>query len=303
MVNYYEILGLRQEAGIQEIKSAFRQLAKIYHPDVNPSGKERFTIILKAYEVLSDPNLKYSYDYRLSAHQQSIARQSATKASPTSKNWRFDERELKRRQYYNEHIRKYEKKTYSAPEPVQRSNYNEFKYVLLATPLAVIIFLAIMTLAPDGQPVHKKAAVPSAQEQGVSDLSMGDAPFTWHFGPGIYDTVANSDLTVKNMSGEDIIVCLFSGDRFVRSFYIEKGYFVEISQLPLDALSLRYSSGLGFRSDHRNRGTAVRGGFTRSQNFYESNHVVRLNSVNELTLLDDRNEGFREINAGQFFRK
>ena len=52
MINYYKILGLQSTATPLEIKTAFRQLAKLYHPDKNPAGKEQFTKVLVAYETL-----------------------------------------------------------------------------------------------------------------------------------------------------------------------------------------------------------------------------------------------------------
>ena len=52
--NFYEILGLKIGAERLEIKSAFRRLAKLYHPDKNNKEKEKFSLILKAYKTLSD---------------------------------------------------------------------------------------------------------------------------------------------------------------------------------------------------------------------------------------------------------
>jgi DnaJ-class molecular chaperone len=55
--NYYEILGISKEASADEIKSAYRSLAKKYHPDKNPSNKSaegRFKDIQEAYDVLGD---------------------------------------------------------------------------------------------------------------------------------------------------------------------------------------------------------------------------------------------------------
>lgn len=63
--DYYEILGISKDADDKEIKSAFRKLAKKYHPDLNPDNKEaetNFKEINEAYEVLSDPNKKAKYD-------------------------------------------------------------------------------------------------------------------------------------------------------------------------------------------------------------------------------------------------
>ena len=62
--DYYEVLGLQKGATDEEIKRAFRKLAKQYHPDVNkePGAEEKFKEIGEAYSVLSDPQKKAQYD-------------------------------------------------------------------------------------------------------------------------------------------------------------------------------------------------------------------------------------------------
>jgi len=63
--DYYELLGISRSADEKVIKDAFRNLAKKYHPDVNPNNKsaeEKFKEINEAYGVLSDPKKKSEYD-------------------------------------------------------------------------------------------------------------------------------------------------------------------------------------------------------------------------------------------------
>lgn len=63
--DFYKVLGVKRDAKPEEIKKAYRRLARKFHPDVNPgdkSAEERFKLITEAHDVLSDPKKRQVYD-------------------------------------------------------------------------------------------------------------------------------------------------------------------------------------------------------------------------------------------------
>ena len=84
--DYYKTLGVKKNAGADDIKKAYRKLARKYHPDVNQGDKaaeERFKEINEAYEVLSDEDKRGKYD-RFGAEWQQYSRQGG---QPEDFNW------------------------------------------------------------------------------------------------------------------------------------------------------------------------------------------------------------------------
>ena len=62
--DYYEVLGVAKDASQEDIKKAYRSLAKKYHPDISkePNANEKFAEIQVAYDCLSDPEKRSNYD-------------------------------------------------------------------------------------------------------------------------------------------------------------------------------------------------------------------------------------------------
>ncbi len=300
MINFYDILGLKPGATAAEIKSAFRTLAKMYHPDKNPHGQEEFKKILRAYETLSNPSRRASFDLKLKYHQNA----SSSPRTSTKKNWSFEEKELKRRQYYDEHIKKYEKnrKTKAAHAEL-KSSYNEYKYILFATPIAVALLLLIMYLASSPSPQNIEVISKDPKTENAGKLKMGDAPYTEHFGTQRYHKNENKSLTIKNNTGLDVIVCLFNDRGFLRSCFIQSGFFAEIPQLPKRAMILRYTIGSDWDYTHELKEARLYGAFTKNIAFYKCEKVAELGALNEITLVKGVNEGFEKINEREFFDK
>src|SRR3989338_8708344 len=62
--DYYDVLGLHKSASQEDVKRAYKELAKKYHPDINKEEgvEEKFKEVLEAYTVLNDPQKKQQYD-------------------------------------------------------------------------------------------------------------------------------------------------------------------------------------------------------------------------------------------------
>ena len=62
MKDYYQILGVTEDASDEDIKKAYKDLALKYHPDKSSGTEKQFKEVSEAYEVLSDPNKRRQYD-------------------------------------------------------------------------------------------------------------------------------------------------------------------------------------------------------------------------------------------------
>ncbi|HVQ39961.1 MAG TPA: DnaJ domain-containing protein, partial [Pyrinomonadaceae bacterium] len=70
MTDYYKVLGIKRTASKSEVKSAYRKLARLRHPDVNrasDNAAHEFALLTKAYRVLMDPQERAYYDQKLTS--------------------------------------------------------------------------------------------------------------------------------------------------------------------------------------------------------------------------------------------
>lgn len=86
--SYYELLEVQLSASAQEVKSAYRKLARKYHPDVNPNDRgaeTKFKLISEAYAVLSDPQKRKAYDLSLGVSQRKTTQTKTKQAAGRQK--------------------------------------------------------------------------------------------------------------------------------------------------------------------------------------------------------------------------
>ena len=97
MKNYYQVLNVEENSDAQEIKKAYKQLAKKHHPDVAEEGAscEQFLVIHQAYQVLSDPQARKQYDAELrQARQPRREVVRARRSEPSLFDWLFEHQVL-----------------------------------------------------------------------------------------------------------------------------------------------------------------------------------------------------------------
>src|SRR5256886_8635657 len=83
--DFYKVLGVKKDAKPEEIKKAYRRLARKYHPDVNPGDKaaeDRFKQMSEAFDVLSEPKKRKVYD-RFGQYSDNLANAAEAVAGST----------------------------------------------------------------------------------------------------------------------------------------------------------------------------------------------------------------------------
>jgi curved DNA-binding protein len=308
--NYYQILGLRNFASLAEIKNQFRKLAKLYHPDINPGSAEHFKVLLKAYEVLSDPYKRSQFDYKLKFQLNQQQQKASAPKQPHVRSKDVTEQELKRRQYYQEHFKKHYEQSQASnfEQATDKRTYNEFRNILVAAPVAVLLIMLLLNIWSDKPQIkvvsYKEEAVmkPLKEEAFKKKAVTGDTPYMEYFGGAKIDTLAKRSLKIKNLCGSDFIVFIFSNKKFYRSCYIEDNYEVDIGMLPKELSVVRIMKGSDFQYTKELPKSGVFGAFVKDCMFMQSNQKMVLNGTNSVTFSDLLNQGFSEVDEEGFFK-
>lgn len=113
MTDYYKVLGVPKQATQDEIKRAYRKLAKETHPDVNPNkdAQEKFVVIGEAYAILGDPEKRKTYHYRIARMQREVIRRRAE--AQTRANSKQSSKDFNSGREYDEWVRQAREKAQS----------------------------------------------------------------------------------------------------------------------------------------------------------------------------------------------
>ena len=282
--NYYLVLGISPNAGFAEIKAAYRQLAKKYHPDYNPGNpeaNEKFRRIKEAYETLISPAKKNNYDLKL--RNQNFKQQSNSASEKTPRQEKMNEEKAKVYQSYYQNYQK-QKKSSTAEfstrgewnSKEKKSPYKDNKAILLSFPLTVALLLFIIHIYELPRPVKPpESTVPNSTVlKPEMKLHTGDSPYLSHFGFNVYDTLTDEVIRIENKTGQDAILFVRNDSDIVRNYAICTNYEIFLEHLPSDCLTVYYWMGSHF-TNHIFLFDTVLGGFQKTFSLDSFPHKIK----------------------------
>lgn len=133
MKNYYSILGVSPDSSNAEIKTAYRRLARKYHPDVNPNGAQQFKDISEAYATLSDAKKRLQYDtingfFKSTKTEEPQQKTTSQKANDEYKKTQSEVPKKTKAEFskkFNDIFEEFSKKKQNKPTPKNGENINE----------------------------------------------------------------------------------------------------------------------------------------------------------------------------------
>lgn len=317
MKDHYRTLGLSNKASDQEIKLAYRQLAKRYHPDVNPGNvyaEERFKEISEAYNVLSDPILRSAYDARRS-YRAFAPPQDSFKKKET------DNRDRRKRTYNPEELERVRARNKMRTEAVMLKRKKLFKGMIITFTLYLIatfsfeVWIDHKRQEESEQFKRELLARMNApiEQQGPYQIKNLDSPYDAIFGSAVTMDQSPNSLIILNKFKTAVICLTLSNDpkKTIRNEYIEAGNAFAMRELPNGSFLIKvYAGDVWDTARFRLQQQAI-GGFRNDEGYYLVNDgpfklqkptYENPNSNTSDTLIITGNEGqFIELTPQQFF--
>lgn len=245
--NYYIILGVKNTATLDEIKAAFRELAKKYHPDKNPGNKaaeDYFKEIQEAYMVLSNPEKRKNYDLKFTyGYTQSSSRRTAY-GQYTGNAYQYAQQQAAARN--NAAFNNLRSKTKQKHKPEERYQ------VMVSVGIALLLLYFIISYNTSNKKTteeyarekiemeHKIEALmkPDQQQKNLEEEPMihnFDSPYTRYFGEEVYVDESKNNIKISNSGYSEAVVCLVNNKapfQVIRNQYMDAGATFKMNSIP-----------------------------------------------------------------------
>jgi curved DNA-binding protein CbpA len=313
MIDYYSILGISRFSSAEEIKLAYRALAKKYHPDLNPGNikaEERFKEISRAYDTLCDPVERKKYDLKLT-YGTTFVRPTANEKNDLQRDY------LKRRAFTKHQERRRKEEARSKRKAV---------YLMVCVILVFFAGLKITT-AEKSESERKIEAFMDRNRtrflgfnlarQGPREIHTADSPYDSLFGEGQYEDLSGSYILIHNGLRNDAVICLRqekNNGQTIRNEFIPAGKSYKMAQIPNGHYYICMLLGQKWDPGKPIPGLAIHGLFARDPMYLQSDFgslvMEKKREKNEIrfsTCVLDLNDSlltrFQPISAQEFFRK
>lgn len=318
MKDFYRILGIPDNASEADIKSAYRRLAKQYHPDLNPGSRhseERFKEILDAYTILSDRELRDQYDRKRRFGSSSTGAYTAPAHQPGEK-----KRDAARREYppeYLEQMRQRNRarvvKQINRRKKILRGMIITFVLYLIGTAL----FESWIDKERERHGMIAEHHLQHPHKRGVKEpvvIHNLDSPYDSLFGAAQSTWLSPNQLVVINPYS-DAVVCLVnmeSGQTVRNEFVYAQTSFI-MKELPNGDYSVKVYAGKKWSDTLRVPDGRAMGGFSTNERFFSIRRkpisllkptAAKPNTTTTDTVrIDTVGEKISEISREGFFQK
>ncbi|CAN5223328.1 hypothetical protein BH09BAC5_BH09BAC5_01600 [soil metagenome] len=271
MKDHYQTLGVSEKATAQEIKLAYRKLAKRYHPDVNAGAigaEEKFKEVSEAYDVLSDFHLRQAYDAKRYRPLYNWADFTEEKKDPRKRE--YSEEDLER-------VRTRHKKKILA-------NMVRRKKMLVGMVITFIIFMFASAYfenwienkreADSKELAAKLKAISILNDQvAKSEIESMDSPYDSLFGSAVYQNNSTNKLVIY-MPFSDAVVCAVQHDppyKTIRNEFIHAKEGFAMPELPNGKYDIKFYVGKNWNMTKAIPDGRKMGGFTTDEQFLKVN--------------------------------
>ena len=322
MRDLYRILGLPDNASAADIKSAYRRLAKLYHPDLNPESRqseEKFKEILDAYTILSDPELRAQYDRK---RIYGFSSPSFTTRAKSQEQGEEKKRDPGRKEYPPEYIEMLRQRNRARiVRQIQRR-----KKILRGMIITFVLYLIGTALfeawisskreheALDFDTRMKAQHVRDSLRNVSDEIQNLDSPYDSLFGAGQSTWLSPNQLVVINPYS-DAVVCLMRTDTpfvTVRNEFIHAQNSFIMNEVPNGKYQVKVYTGKDWNNNLTVPDGRKLGGFSSHEKFFIVNrNVITLTKptyanpdtrTSDTVLIDTVSTGIRLISREDFFR-
>ncbi|MES2141254.1 MAG: DnaJ domain-containing protein [Bacteroidota bacterium] len=324
--NYYILLGVSSVASYDELKIAYRTLAKKYHPDKNPNNKtaeEYFKEIQQAYAILSNPEKRKKYDLKLLSGSTNQRQRPYTQY--TGNAYQYAQQQAQSQQQQQQQQQNYNTRKAKVPKYDKNENYQ----IPVSIGIALLLLYFIISYSdrkPETAGMLNNGSLNvvnqrSMAEEEISSVPMikdFDSPYSGFFGEEIANEYSKNNINIHNSDESEAIVCLVENKktkRTIRNQYMNMGSSFKMNNIPDGEYFLKVYYGTNWDTVKTFVDSKVKGGFLNEINFVElknNNKFFKMTqeqsssgssfSSYEIDISPSQKKDIKIITAEQFFK-